>query len=63
MISQVECPHCGKEFYITADDYKDNPEEKYCFCVFCHQEFGVLEGKPWPPLEGGGRQEGQFTIK
>ena len=53
MLSQVTCPHCHKQFHITADDYRDNPESKYCYCIFCRREFGVLEGKPWPPLGSG----------
>ncbi len=63
MISQVKCPHCGKEFHITKDDYKDNPEEKYCYCMFCAKEFPVLEGKPWPALEGGAGQARQPLMK
>ena len=50
MLSQVKCPHCGKDMNITTDDFKQNPEEKYCFCVFCRKEYPVLEGKPRPPL-------------
>jgi hypothetical protein len=62
MLSQVTCPHCGREFHITADDYKNSPETKYCYCVFCTREFGVLEGKPWPPLEGGKPQLGHGAM-
>ena len=63
MLSLVKCPYCGKDFHITVDDYKDNPENKYCYCVFCRREFGVLEGKPWPPFEGGGRLERELRRK
>ena len=63
MLSLVKCPYCGKDFHITVDDYKDNPENKYCYCVFCRREFGVLEGKPWPPFEGGGRMERELRRK
>jgi len=63
MISRVKCPHCGKEFHITRDDYKDNPEEKYCYCMSCAKEFPVLEGKPWPALEGGTGQARQPAMK
>lgn len=50
MLSQVTCPHCGKQFHITTDDYREKPEGKYCFCIFCRKEFGVLDGKPRPAL-------------
>jgi len=62
MLSQVTCPHCGGQFHITVDDYKNDPEQKYCYCVFCAHEFGVLEGRPWPPLEGGRRQQGLGAV-
>ena len=50
MLSEVTCPHCSMRFHITVDDFRDHPESKYCFCIFCRKEFGVLEGKPRPPL-------------
>lgn len=50
-LSIVTCPSCGGKFNVQVTDYKVNPEEKYCYCIHCQAEFGVLEGKPWPPLD------------
>jgi hypothetical protein len=49
----VRCPQCEGEFPITATDFEDDPEHKYCACIFCGKEFGVLEGRPRPPLRIG----------
>lgn len=54
-LSEVKCPKCGKKFMVTYDDYKNNPQEKYCYCVNCTHEFPVLDGKPWPSLDSDRR--------
>ena len=33
----VNCPHCGKEFYIGQEFLVI--EESYCHCPYCSQEF------------------------